>query len=151
MKVIKCKNDCPEKKFNGCCVQCPERESCSEVCEQAANYEDCPDAINEETALTDFKTQQLATIQKIAEICTTKKQLEAQEAEMKKQLKEAMEKYGITNFENELLKISYISQGVRKSIDSTKLKKELPDVAEKYTKSSVTSSSYIKIEVKDNG
>ena len=136
--MIKCKNDCPKEKFNGCCVQCPERESCSEVCEQAANYENCPDAINEETALTDFKTQQFATIQKIAEICTTKKQLEMQEAEMKKQLKEAMEKYGITNFENELLKISYISQGVRKSIDSTKLKKELPDVAEKYTNSTHT-------------
>lgn len=148
--MIKCKNTCPQDKFDGCCVQCPERESCDDVCENAVDYEKCPDAINEETALTDFQTQQLATIQKIVEICNMKKQLEAEEKTMKDQLKSAMEHYGINKFENELLKISYISEGIRKSIDSTKLKKELPEVAEKYTKSSVT-SSYIKIEVKNNG
>lgn len=145
--MIKCKNTCPMDKFDGCCMECPEKK-CENACEEHPSS--CGNSINEDTALTDFKTQQLTTIRKIAEICTTKKHLEAQEADMKKQLKEAMEKYGITHFENELLKISYVNQGVRKSIDSTKLKKELPDVAEKYIKSSVT-SSYIKIEVKDNG
>ena len=45
--MIKCKNSCPKGKFEGCCVQCPERETCSDVCEQAVNYQDCADAIQE--------------------------------------------------------------------------------------------------------
>lgn len=56
--MIKCKNSCPKGKFEGCCVQCPERETCSVVCEQAVNYQDCADAIfDEETALATFKSQ----------------------------------------------------------------------------------------------
>lgn len=147
--MIKCKNKCPVEKFEGCCVQCPDRDDCPEVCELSADYESCKDSIDEEKALVNFQNQQLAIIKKIADICTQKKQLETAEKEMKDKLKEAMEKFGITKFDNDLVKISYVAEGVKKSIDSAKLKKELPEVAEKYTKASKV-SSYIKIEVKNN-
>lgn len=147
--MIKCRSKCPLEKFDGCCVCCPDRDGCPELCEEATNYENCISAIDEEKALVNFQNQQLETIKKIAEICTQKKQLEAFEKEMKDSLKEGMEQFGITKFDSDILKITYIAEGVKKSIDSTKLKKELPDIAEQYTKTSKV-SSYIKVEVKSN-
>lgn len=147
--MIKCKSECPLEKFDGCCVQCPDRDNCPELCEEVGLYEHCTNAVDEEKALVNFQNQQLATIKKIAEICTQKKQLEALEKEMKDKLKEAMEQFGVTKFDSDILKITYVAEGVKKSIDSTKLKKEHPDVAEKYTKISKV-SSYIKVEVKSN-
>lgn len=147
--MIKCRSKCPLEKFDGCCVCCPDRDDCPELCEEVANYENCISAIDEEKALVNFQNQQLETIKKIAEICTQKKQLEAFEKEMKDSLKEAMEQFGITKFDSDILKITYVAEGIKKSIDSTKLKKELPDIAEQYTKTSKV-SSYIKVEVKSN-
>lgn len=147
--MIKCKSECPLEKFDGCCVQCPDRDDCPELCEEVGHYEHCTNAVDEEKALVNFQNQQLATIKKIAKICTQKKQLEALEKEMKDKLKEAMEQFGVTKFDSDILKITYVAEGVKKSIDSTKLKKEHPDVAEKYTKISKV-SSYIKVEVKSN-
>lgn len=147
--MIKCRSECPLEKFDGCCVCCPERDNCPELCEEVGNYENCENMVDEEKALVNFQNQQLATIKKIAEICTEKKKLEALEKQMKDNLKEAMEHFGVTKFDSDILKITYIAEGVKKSIDSTKLKKELPEIAEKYTKTSKV-SSYIKVEVKSN-
>lgn len=146
--MIKCKNACPQGKYDGmCCVQCPNKDNCSLFCQSAYDYENCPDAINEETALADFTSQHMATIQRIADLCSQKKQIEAQEKEMKDKLKESMEQFGITKFENDIIKMTYVKQGERTTLDSTRLKKELPDVAEKYSKKSIT-SAYVKVEVK---
>ena len=61
--------------------------------------------------------------------------------ELKQGLMLAMEKNGTTTFENKLLKITYIAPATRATIDSTKLKKELPEIAEKYTKISNVKAS----------
>ena len=66
---------------------------------------------------------------------------------MKSKLLEAMEKNGIKLFENDKVKFMYIAPTTRTSIDSAKLKKELPDVAEKYSKTSNVSAS-VRITVK---
>lgn len=58
-----------------------------------------------------------------------------------------MEAYGITKFENDAIKITYYAPSTTTSIDSTKLKKEQPDIAKEYSKTS-NKKSYIKIEVK---
>jgi hypothetical protein len=47
----------------------------------------------------------------------------------------AMEKSGIKSFENDLLKITYVAPSTRSSIDTVKLKKDLPEIADKYTRS----------------
>ena len=146
-KMIKCKNECPKGLFNGCCVCCSERETCDEVCEQAANYENCEDAINEETALIDFKNENLAVIQNIADICTQKKQLEETEKKMKDALKQAMEEYGIKKFESDILNITYVAESQSTSVDSAKLKKLYPQIADECSKTSKR-SAYIKVEVK---
>lgn len=94
--MIKCKNSCPEGKFEGCCVQCPERESCYDVCKQTINYAKCINVIiDEETGLTEFKNQQLQVLQQIATVAKMKKQCEDQEKELKDKLKQAMERFGV--------------------------------------------------------
>lgn len=50
-------------------------------------------------------------------------------------------------FESDSVTFTYIAPTVRNTIDSAKLKKEMPDVAAKYMKTSNVSAS-VKIEVK---
>ena len=66
---------------------------------------------------------------------------------MREKLREAMEKYGVKSFETPEIKFTYVAPTTRTSIDSTKLKKDLPDVAAKYSKTSKVSAS-VKITVK---
>lgn len=147
--MIKCKNSCPEGKFNGCCIHCPERESCSEVCEQANNYSKCEDAIlDEENGLELFKSQQLTVLQKIADLCTARKQIETQEKELKDQLKQAMEKHGVTKFESDILNITYVAESSSKQLDSAKVKILHPEIVSECSKT-VKKSAYIKVTVKD--
>ena len=58
-----------------------------------------------------------------------------------------MDKYGVKKFENDILKITYVEPTTRETIDSKKLKAELPAVAAKYTKISQVKGS-VRIEVK---
>ena len=67
--------------------------------------------------------------------------------EVKEKVKSAMEEYGITSFDNDDLTITYRKGTTRKSIDSKKLKEELPDIYEEYLKESTVASSVI-VEVK---
>lgn len=146
--MIKCKNSCPNGKFEGCCAQCPERKSCSEVCEQTINYSQCTDAIiDEETGLVEFKNQQLQVLQQIANVIKMKKQCEEQEKGLKDKLKQAMEKFNVKKFESDVLNLTYVAEAISTSIDSAKLKKKYPEIAEECSKS-VKKSSYIKVSVK---
>lgn len=69
--------------------------------------------------------------------------------EVKEKVKQAMEEYGITSFDNEDLTITYQKGTTRKSVDSKKLKEELPDIYEEYLKESPVASSVI-VEVKND-
>lgn len=81
-----------------------------------------------------------------------KKAAEAQATELRAQLMQAMEANGVTSFENENIKITYVAPTTRTAIDSTKLKKELPEIAEKYTKTSnVKASLRITLKEASNG
>lgn len=134
---------------NICCQECDKRKSCQEVCDSVwlNEGEGCEDAFNEETALGFMKKDASFVIKMITAISVQKKRLEEQEKEMRAMLIKAMEQYGVKKFESDSVTFTYIAPTVRSSIDSAKLKKELPDVAEKYTKTSNVSAS-VKIEVK---
>lgn len=145
--MIKCNNECPLEKFDGCCHSCPDIETCKDACE--SNPETCGEAtFDEETGLVAFKEQQLSVLQQIADLITTKKKLEEQEKELKDKLKEAMEKYGVKKFDSDILKITYIAETTTTSIDSAKLKKKYPAIAEECSKTS-KKSAYIKVEIND--
>ena len=81
-----------------------------------------------------------------------KKAAEAQAQELRAQLMAAMEKNGVTSFENENIKVTYVAPTTRTAIDSAKLKKELPEIAQKYTKTSnVKASLRITLKEANNG
>ena len=67
--------------------------------------------------------------------------------EVKEALKEAMEKHGLTGYEDEYIKVSYRKATQRTTVDSKRLKEELPDVYLEYSKVSDVSSS-VSIEAK---
>lgn len=144
--MSKCKySDCPNGRGNTCCGYCPDRDKCGNRCDDAP--ESCGLHTEESTAVVPFQTKAMAIMQKIADLNTQKKQLEAQDKEVRQQLEKVMGEYGITKFENDILKVTYVAPSTRESIDSAKLKKELPAVAEKYSKISQVKGS-VRIEVK---
>lgn len=131
-----------------CCCQCEEKEGCNDLCDNLDNLANCGFAqMDQEAALVVMKKDTAAVIKAIADLTIQKKKLEEQEKGMRAQLIKAMEQFGVKKFESDSVTFTYTAPTVRNSIDSTKLKKELPDVAAKYTKTSNVSAS-VKIEVK---
>ena len=77
-----------------------------------------------------------------------KKAAEAQAAELRAALMQAMETNGVSSFENESIKVTYVAPTTRTAIDSARLKKELPEIAEKYAKTSQVKAS-LRITLKE--
>ncbi|HHX66875.1 MAG TPA: hypothetical protein GX708_02320 [Gallicola sp.] len=67
--------------------------------------------------------------------------MELLEKQLKEEIKEAMEKNNVTSLEFGELKIKYRSATTRTSLDSKKLKEELPDIYEEYSKTTEVASS----------
>lgn len=146
--MIKCKQAMESSACGKvcCCLECEKRESCKDVCTELSP--DCEDAFSEETALATMQTEAAGIIKSIAALTLQKKKIEDQEKAMREQLKEAMEKYGVKSFESDTVKFTYVAPTTRTTIDSKALKKDLPDVAAKYSKTSNVSAS-VKITVKE--
>lgn len=67
--------------------------------------------------------------------------------EVKEKLKQAMEDNGVLNYEDDFIKVIYKKAYTKSTIDTKKLKEELPDIYEEYSKTSNVSSS-ISVETK---
>lgn len=78
---------------------------------------------------------------KVAE--AIKKEAEARAVTIRQQLIEAMEAQGIKSFEtaDKSMLITYVEPSIRETIDSTRLKKERPEVAAEYSKKSTVKAS----------
>ena len=77
-----------------------------------------------------------------------KVKMELVEKQLREELLEAMEEHNITNWQKDGITVTYKKPCVRTSIDSTRLKKELPDIAEEYSKTTnVKASVELDIEV----
>lgn len=83
----------------------------------------------------------------IAEAEARKKEAEAKRDEIKAALMAQMEEKGVKTFETELIRLTYVAPSTRATIDTARLKKELPEVAEQYTKTSETKAS-LRITIK---
>ena len=79
-----------------------------------------------------------------------KKEAEATAKEYRQKLYEAMRQQNISSFEtaDKSMLITCVAETTKTSIDSTKLKKEMPEIAEKYSKTS-TVSGYVKITIRE--
>lgn len=83
----------------------------------------------------------------IEEADRRKKEAEAQLEQVKDAIQKALEENGMTKYEDDRIRINLIAESKRVTIDSARLKKELPDVAAAYSKESVTKAT-IRIALK---
>ena len=134
-----------------CCIECDIRESCPDVCATAVSgaVDGCPDAYDEENSLQEFQSAVPKAIEMMGAILQKKKEIEKAEADMKAQLVDAMKKYGVKSFKNDVISITYKAPSTRTSIDSARLKKEHPEIAEAYSKTSPVKES-VMIKLKDD-
>lgn len=151
--MIECKIADIECKNTGmCCFTCDERNNCDNACGDYASVDDynklgCEEAKEVKDELIPFENAYADVLKNVAELSAAKKSIDAQMDEVKTKLKAAMEEYGITSHSNDYFKVTYKKASTRTSIDSARLKKELPEIAEKYSKTSDVKAS-ISIEVK---
>lgn len=146
MKMCKQASDSPCGK-NCCCVECDVNSTCPDVCSGIKDHESCPDAYSDEVSLQEFEKAVPAVIETITSILQKKAEMEAKEKEMREQLLEAMKKYGVKSFKNDLISITYTEPTTRSTIDSARLKKEHPEIASAYQKTSQVKES-IRITLK---
>lgn len=83
----------------------------------------------------------LPILTRLAEIEMVYKKMDEERELLKSDLLAAMEKHGIEKWENDVMSVSYVAATTRTSVDSAKLKKELPDVFKNYCKNSNVKSS----------
>lgn len=156
MKIL-CKlsaeSECPHG-LNICCGTCEEVSTCKYSCTSHhaigfGNPEDCEDAevIKKETGLQVMQYVVPEAIRIITGITLQRKKLDEQEKLLRVKLIEAMEQFGVKKFENEKVSFTYVAPTTKTSIDSTKLKKLYPEIAEECSKVSKVSAS-VRIAVK---
>lgn len=141
---------------NHCCKKCANADGYSGYDEHfckalnrriRAEIYDCEHFIDDHTEIVTLDQKVPETIKALADLMERKKALEETEATIRQTLLNTMEEWGIKSFENDILKLTYVAASERKSIDTTKLKKEHPEIAEAYQKVSQVKAS-VKIEVK---
>lgn len=90
--------------------------------------------------------------QEVGHLITQREKLEAANAEMREQIKRAMEENSIKKFDGDLVAITYVAPTTRTTFDSKRFAEERPGVYKKYLKTSEVKSSIrikFKIRVKD--
>lgn len=103
----------------------------------------------QELTVKDDQLTQLYNIEAIIkEYDDQKKKAEAQAQELRAAIMASMEQNGVKKFENDQIILTYVEPTTRTSIDSAKLKKDMPEVAEKYTKTSNVKAS-LRITLKE--
>ena len=75
------------------------------------------------------------------------KEIKKQQDDMKNEILDAMQKYGVLKIDNEFLKIALIPEHDAEKFDSKKFKEENPDIYDSYVKLSKVKPS-IRITVK---
>jgi len=96
----------------------------------------------QEVVATEDRIAQLVQLKyDMDELDRQKKEIDRQMSEITDTVKDLMRDKGIKTFENDLVKITYVAPSTRETIDSAKLKKEMPDIAAKYTKTSEVKDS----------
>jgi len=133
---------------------CPSNLNLQEIGPEECDIENCTKCWDKALVGVEFKAAVPGLPQKIIPVLKQLQELEIRSAkleEAKKQFKEellrAMEKHGVMKWDNEVMTITYVAPTTRTSVDSAKLKKELPEVFNEYSKTSNVKSS-IRIKLK---
>lgn len=144
--MVKCKIAVEsEQDCQMCCCFCDKKESCEDVCGEITSP--CEEMVEERTELQVMNSAVPDVLKAITDITIQMDKLKKQEEVFRKKLVQAMEEHGIKKFENDKVSFTYKAPTTRTSIDSTRLKKEHPEIAEQYSKTSPVSAS-VTIKVK---
>lgn len=109
------------------------------ICQQC--WDNVLVGITFKAAVPSLPKETLPVLNRLAEIEKAYKKMDEERDKLKADLLAAMEKHNINKWENDFMTVSYTAPTTRTSVDSAKLKKELPDVFEKYSKTSNVKSS----------
>lgn len=102
----------------------------------------------QELKVSNLTLSELYSLEAYIEHCDLqKKQAEDRAKELRAMLLDEMEKQGVKTFENERIRLTYVAPQTRSTIDSARLKKDLPEIAEKYQKQTSVKAS-LKITLK---
>lgn len=102
---------------------------------------------NEEFGLQKMQSNAGDLITAIANLEIEKKRIEENVKYMRAKILTAMKEYGVKSFTSDEVQFTYVEAGTKKSIDTARLKKEMPEIAEQYMKESKVSES-VRIKVK---
>lgn len=83
-----------------------------------------------ENALTVFETKYMATMQRIADLENTIKELTDTKDKVRAELQQAMEYYGLRSVDNDILTITLVAPSVSTTIDTKLLRISDPDTYE---------------------
>ena len=100
----------------------------------------------EALAIAELKANYEIALQNIAQLLKEKAEIEAKEKELKAQLREAMEKYGVKKFENECVSMTYFAETTSSKIDPKKVRAKHPEIVKECTSISKV-SAYVKIQL----
>ncbi len=104
-----------------------------------------------ENNLKVFEQDNLVVFKNLSELAKQKKAIEKQEKEAKKQIKTAMDKYGVESFKNDFVTISNVAGSSSTTIDIAKMQEKEPDLYENLMRDypkTTTRSGYVKIVAK---
>lgn len=141
------------------CIHFPDENTCNIVEIKPIEQEEIERLLECERNCELFqkKTLELDTVscekiltiqQELKSLDDRKKELEKSESELKKMLIQKMEETGVKSIDNDYFKITYVAPTTRETIDSARIKKELPEIAEQYVKTSAIKAS-VRITLKD--
>ena len=96
----------------------------------------------EKFELTIAEEEKILAVQtELKKLDDRKKELEKAESELRNYLIEKMEETGTKMIDNDMFRITYVAPVPKETIDTTRLKKEKPEIAAEYLKSSLTKAS----------
>lgn len=105
-----------------------------------------------ENEIVQFEQKEVALINKLVAFKKQQNKMEVLEKELKENLKKVMEKYGMKQFKNDVITITYVDESESTSIDLKALEKREPtlhaELLEDYPK--VTKkNAYVRFTVKE--
>ena len=121
-------------------------DKCTQECDICWNK--ALTGIEFKAAVPGLPVEIMPVLKKLQELEIQSKQIIETEEILKADLLKAMETHNVKKWDNEVMTVTYTAPTTRTSIDSTKLKREMPEVAEKYTKTSNVKAS-IRIKLKE--
>ena len=94
--------------------------------------------------VSDIALSELYSLESYIEHCENqKKQAEERAKELRQMLLDEMEKQAVKTYENDRIRITYKAPYEKSTIDSARLKKELPEIAKQYTNKTMAKASLI--------